>query len=625
MCCSQASWKREVVPDHKFDFIDVSQFHTTACGTRFTYGWLWLMFAKSIAVYVADIYTLVALLASNRWSASILQSDAAKADKASSNVLEVPFSIGKWIFFGCIIFSFLLLLWEARKARAIIKSRDISYAFTNVMSQNWYALRSYDHYCFFCQIDNSKKRKDEFAFFVFFTFKGWKRLLLADAPRQVINALTLYSFGKSENWTTDFSVYWSGSLVKKGILVTMIFTVVVWVISAALLLIAAVMYVPLLCYIQGNLKEYCCHKVDKRIAELMKRKNKKRLAQEAKIAAAEARGDFSHLKDKSGKMVGVPRQQPTLPKIGLGDDDLYSASGSVRGGGGGGYSNNEKHAYPPVATLPYSNSAPYSSSGLARHAYPYASSDTDSIANAKTGYAYAESVTSLDAFAARAAPPAGAAYGDSTSALVPPGASMSRLPSYRTDNLGHPDYDQHGAGGGAGQEYDDKYAAYATATYSSVGASQFGALELDADRAGAATPVQSQGQRGLQHSASQHSLGGSYGAPPSRQQLYERSARMNEGSGDGLPWLSGEGLPYPRGLSSDHGHALGGGGGHGGGGYGGWEESGPVYGQAYGGEEHLAEQLPRDPYGGGRAPSRGMQRDASDGNMAGRGAYGAYR
>lgn len=33
---------------------------------------------------------------------------------------------GKWVFTGCIIFSFLLLAWEARKSRAIIKSRDIS-------------------------------------------------------------------------------------------------------------------------------------------------------------------------------------------------------------------------------------------------------------------------------------------------------------------------------------------------------------------------------------------------------------------------------------------------------------------------------------------------------------------
>jgi hypothetical protein len=29
------------------------------------------------------------------------------------------------------------------------------------------------------------------------------------------------------------------------------------------LVAAALLYVPLLCYIQGNLKEYVCHKVDK--------------------------------------------------------------------------------------------------------------------------------------------------------------------------------------------------------------------------------------------------------------------------------------------------------------------------------------------------------------------------
>lgn len=129
-------------------------------------------------------------------------------------------------------------------------------------------MKSYNHFCFFCQINNSKKKKDEFAFFVFFTFKGWKRLLLADAPRQVINGLTLYSFGKAVNFTTNLSAYYEGSVIKAGILVTMIFTVVVWLGSAILLLIAAVLYIPLLCYIQGNLKEYCCHKIDKRYVYL---------------------------------------------------------------------------------------------------------------------------------------------------------------------------------------------------------------------------------------------------------------------------------------------------------------------------------------------------------------------
>lgn len=150
------------------------------------------------------------------------------------------------------------------------------------MSQNWYSLKSYDHFCFFCQINNSKKKKDEFAFFIFFTFKGpsrvllsriepangssagWKRLLLADAPRQVINGLTLYAFGESENWTTDLNVYFGQGFIRAGVIGTMLFTLIIWVGSAILLLIAAIMYIPLLCYIQGNLKEYCCHKVDKR-------------------------------------------------------------------------------------------------------------------------------------------------------------------------------------------------------------------------------------------------------------------------------------------------------------------------------------------------------------------------
>ena len=81
------------------------------------------------------------------------------------------------------------LAYEARKAKKIIASRDISFAFTNVKAHNYYSLRmsrqspdqylyltsgsgSYDHFCFFCHINDSTKKKDDFAFFIFFTFKG---------------------------------------------------------------------------------------------------------------------------------------------------------------------------------------------------------------------------------------------------------------------------------------------------------------------------------------------------------------------------------------------------------------------------------------------------------------------
>jgi len=192
------------------------------------------------------------------------------------------------------------------------------------MAQNYYSLRSYDHFCFFCHINDSTKKKDDFAFFIFFTFKDWKRLLLADGPRQTINGLTLYSFIVSKSHEPGFwwvlpKYFSKDDMVTNGLLVSIIFTVTVFVGSLLLLIAAAILYVPLLCYIQGNLKEYCCHKVDKRISELIQRKRKQRVARVQQLAKKEAAGDFSHRTDKNGIVHNAP--QPTLPQISLDDDD----------------------------------------------------------------------------------------------------------------------------------------------------------------------------------------------------------------------------------------------------------------------------------------------------------------
>lgn len=279
--------------------------------------WVFIMVAKAFAVYVADIYTAITLLAFHKFNGSIYS--RVEADK--DNPLRVPFDYGRWIFTGCIIFSFCLLAYEAHKARAVVRSRDISYAYTNVMANDYYSIRSYDHFCFFCQINNSKKKKDELAFFIFFTFKGWKRLLVADGPRQVINALTLFALARAANFSTDLYQYYEGNYFTAAMLLTMLFTVVIFAGSAVLLILACLMYLPLICYIQGNLKEYCCHKIDKRISELVQKKKKQRLGKYAAIARAEAAGDFSHLMNKRGIIVGQKMVQPTLPQL---DVDLYN-------------------------------------------------------------------------------------------------------------------------------------------------------------------------------------------------------------------------------------------------------------------------------------------------------------
>ncbi|OAV93610.1 hypothetical protein PTTG_02984 [Puccinia triticina 1-1 BBBD Race 1] len=421
MCCTGAQWKREEVPDHKWDFVDVREFHNSGCMSYFQYCFLYVLVIKSVLVYASDLYTMVLLLASNHWAGSILESSG------GSSAMNVPFKIGKWIFFGCIIFSFLLLAWEAKKSRAIIRSRDISYAFTNVMANNYYSIKSYDHFCFFSQINNSKKKKDDFAFFVFFTFKGWKRLLLADAPRQVINGITLYSFARSVGFTTDISKWYDGSFAKASVLISMAFTVTIWLGSFILLMAAAFLYVPLLCYIQGNLKEYCCHKVDKRIAELMKRKNRKRLAKEAALMRKEAMGDYSHLKDKKGQFKAAPLPQPTLPQIGL--HELISDNKSERGGGAGSIRNVSRvaqHAYPPSLGHHYASSNPgtgYAPSnpgtavGMGYNVMNRWPSDREY--NEKAGYA--ESTASTDRFIPYQAPTstAGNLYGQLSQPYAP--------------------------------------------------------------------------------------------------------------------------------------------------------------------------------------------------------------
>jgi len=322
--CGGPKWKREVVQDHKFDFISVADFRDNGFKMRTKYLFLFLVFFKSFAVYMSDIFTAVTMLTTRTWSNQIFDECTAQ----TSGCVFIPFNTGKWLFVGCIIFSFLLLGYEARKAKLIVASHDISYAFTNVLANNYYSLRSYDHFCFFDHISNSTKTSDDFAFFVFFVFKSWKRVLLADGPRQTINALTLYAvwLAKHKEAQWDITKYFTGNSISTSLLtVTTLFTVIVFLGSLGLLIVAGICYIPLLCYIRGNLKEYCCHKVDKRIDSVIKKRQKKRLDENQKHAMKEARGDFSHLKNRKGEFTSKPLPQPTLPNLSV-DDDLDDKS-----------------------------------------------------------------------------------------------------------------------------------------------------------------------------------------------------------------------------------------------------------------------------------------------------------
>ncbi|KAF9911725.1 hypothetical protein EC991_002453 [Linnemannia zychae] len=321
---SSTDWKRQKVQDHKFDFIDVEDYLDNSIWRKFKYSLVFAVVIKGILIYCADLWTAVNLLVSGTWSNNL----GVEHNQISFKNINISFEIYKWIFAACIILSFILLAWDMKKAVAIIASRDISYAFTSMIAYRFYAIKSYAHFCLFEKIHNSKKQIDEIAFFCFFTFRGWKRLMFADGPRQVINGIILITVAnrnrdKQGHLNPEIWTYGFGTMptITMGL---MAFTLTLWVISVLLMLAAVFLYIPLVIHIQGNLKEFCCHKIDKRIDEIVKKKVKER-AMEATMNAKSGKGGEASLPkatlpnisfmEEGGRSSPAPTSMPRVPAI----------------------------------------------------------------------------------------------------------------------------------------------------------------------------------------------------------------------------------------------------------------------------------------------------------------------
>jgi hypothetical protein len=232
--------------------------------------------------------------------------------------------------------SYLLIIWDMFKARRILATGDISSAFTSVIANRYLSMTDYRYYCLFKSINANSKGIDSYAFFIYFTLKGWKRLLLAEAPRQVINIVTLEALVpewiKIHNGSVSFNNEALGSsLMQKVLTGTMAFSVLVFSISFILVCVAAILYIPLFCHIRGNLKEYCCHKVDKRISEMLRKKNKngnrRRVGPES-----ESFIDESHFKRPLS--ANYTNASPSLSSMTLEDQyekPAYNTAASIKG------------------------------------------------------------------------------------------------------------------------------------------------------------------------------------------------------------------------------------------------------------------------------------------------------
>jgi hypothetical protein len=193
----------------------------------------------------------------------------------------------------------------------------------------------------FAELTKSKKGAEYVALFTYFSFQGtftcclfaitiltllaWIRIIFCQGPRQVINALTLYSVYTANldpNNAKDVGSFLTtffrniGLLAKKNnqqviVLSGMVFTMVIWIFAALSLILAILFYIFFLWHYipnaDGGLSGYCQRKVDKRLSRIVSVKVNKAIAkEEEKRLRADAKAVKKGEKPTAGRQATLP-------------------------------------------------------------------------------------------------------------------------------------------------------------------------------------------------------------------------------------------------------------------------------------------------------------------------------
>ncbi|KAK3682589.1 hypothetical protein B0T22DRAFT_288912 [Podospora appendiculata] len=278
----------EVHPEQKWDYISLNDFKSTSCFTPFAYVSLWVSLFISVAVYAVDTFTAVQLLAFNRWSGQIQP--------------FIRIDVSKWIFSICIILSFVNVGFEHIRAQRIMRRGSVAECFLDSLAARLESIKlgkssGWRRFLVFAELTKSKKGAEYVALFTYFSFQSWIRVILCSGPRQVINALTLWSVfqAKLSADGNDFEHSLVSFFDKVRILATedyrqavilcgMLFTLVIWVFSFLSLLLAAFFFVFFLWHYipraDGGLTGFCERKVNKRLKQIVSVKINKAMAED---------------------------------------------------------------------------------------------------------------------------------------------------------------------------------------------------------------------------------------------------------------------------------------------------------------------------------------------------------
>ena len=323
-CCGGArETQEEVRTEHKWDYFNLADFRSSSCWAPFSYGILYVTIIISIAVYIVDIFTAVQLLLFDRWSGKIEP--------------KVPLYISRWIFAGCIMLSWVLLIYRFIRATRVMRTGGVAQSYLDPLAVRIQSIRmgergqGWRRFLVFASLTKSKKGVEYIALFTYFSFEAWLRIVFAEGPRQAINAMTLASVIQSDvipsgdraasaghtpivQFFINVKILADQDRIRATIFFGMLFTLIIWIFAALSLISACLFYILFLwrhiAAQDGSLAKYCGRKIDGRLQVIV----------DAKIRKALAKEDMKRSKQgdkfaKSGEPRPGIRKQPTLPVL----------------------------------------------------------------------------------------------------------------------------------------------------------------------------------------------------------------------------------------------------------------------------------------------------------------------
>lgn len=327
-CCGDREKNVTVTEEQKWDYITLSDFKSTSCLAPFSYVWLWILVIISCAVYAADAFTAVNLLAFNKWSSQVKP--------------KVPFEVAKWIFAITIIISYVFLFYRWIMALRVMRSGSVTECYLEPLAAILQSMRvtksgqGWRRFLVFAELTKSKKGANYIALFVYFQFKSALLIIVAQGPRIAINGMTLYAVMQAQllpvgdhasDDRSSFEQFFvniklmvdNGNKQETVIYFTMLFSLFIWVLAALGLIIAGLLYIFFLWHYipraDGSLTAYCRRKVETRLERIVGKKIKKAIEKQNKDRKREEQKAI-----KKGAL-DASQTRPTLPKLGDGMDD----------------------------------------------------------------------------------------------------------------------------------------------------------------------------------------------------------------------------------------------------------------------------------------------------------------